>query len=240
MTSPFAAREKNWLAVLCFPWPISEAQRLASPTYQGIEHSLEKDFPDVYGALLKVARDLVGKHEHDPQEIEFTFESASGKDLYILQKRAMVHDQQADAPFFDVSSPKFGPPVAVGMGVAGGAYSGRVAINIEQIEHLTAEAPDDNILLLRPDTVPEDITMITRLSGLLTAEGVYFSCGRNRETPRQDCRGGLPGIGGNRESGNRQVGGSRGSGWRLDIDRWAHRKIFLGRLPIRAHAGHTL
>ena len=57
------------------------------------------------------------------------------------------------------------------MGVAGGAYSGRVAINAEQIDKLAAESPADNIVLLRPDTVPEDIAMITRVSGILTARG---------------------------------------------------------------------
>ncbi|MBN1321332.1 MAG: hypothetical protein JXA87_10885 [Thermoleophilia bacterium] len=122
----FTARSQgeDLVGGLVFPWPISEAQRLGSPTYQGIEHSLEKDYPGVYRALLEVARDLVSKREYDPQEIEFTFESASGKDLYILQKRAMVHERQENAPFFDASSPEFGPPAAVGMGVAGGAYSG--------------------------------------------------------------------------------------------------------------------
>ena len=92
-------------------------------------------------------------------------------DLYILQKRAVVQEQTKDAPYFDTSSPNFGPPVAVGMGVAGGAYSGRVAVNAEQIDRLLAEAPDENIVLLRPDTVPEDIAMITRVSGILTARG---------------------------------------------------------------------
>ena len=57
------------------------------------------------------------------------------------------------------------------MGVAGGAYSGRVAVTPEHIDRLEAEAPDENIVLLRPDTVPEDIGMITRVSGILTARG---------------------------------------------------------------------
>ena len=57
------------------------------------------------------------------------------------------------------------------MGVSGGAYSGRVAINAEQIDSLLAESPTANIVLLRPDTVPEDIEMITRVSGILTARG---------------------------------------------------------------------
>ncbi len=129
----FTARSQgeDLVAGLVFPLPVSEAQRLGSPTYQGLEHSLEKDHPTVYQALLEVARDLVGLREHDPQEIEFTFESDSPKDLYILQKRAMVQEQTKDSPYFDTSSRGFGPPVAVGMGVAGGAYSGRVAVRCQ-------------------------------------------------------------------------------------------------------------
>jgi pyruvate,orthophosphate dikinase len=156
---------------LVFPLPVSEAQRLGSLTYRGTEHSLERDYPEIFHALLAIAQDLVGEREYDPQEIEFTFESPEGKDLYILQKRAMVQERAKDGAYFDTSSPNFGPPVAVGMGVAGGAYSGRVAINAEQIDKLAAESPADNIVLLRPDTVPEDIAMITRVSGILTARG---------------------------------------------------------------------
>jgi pyruvate,orthophosphate dikinase len=82
-----------------------------------------------------------------------------------------VQEQTRDAAYFDTTSPNYGPPVAVGMGVAGGAYSGRAAVNAEQIDRLLAESPDENIVLLRPDTVPEDIAMITRVSGILTARG---------------------------------------------------------------------
>jgi pyruvate,orthophosphate dikinase len=191
----FTARSQgeDLVGGLVFPWPISESQRLGSPTYQGIEHSLEKDYPDVYQALLEVARDLVSAREHDPQEIEFTFESASGKDLYILQKRAMVYEQTRDAPFFDPDSKAFGSPAAVAMGVAGGAYSGRVAINAQQIDRLLAEHPGDDIILLRPDTVPEDIAMITRVSGLLTARGgatshAAVTAKRLGKTAVVDCR----------------------------------------------------
>ncbi len=156
---------------LVFPLPISEAQRLGSPTYRGTEHSLERDFPRIYQELLSVARDLVGEREFDPQEIEFTFESPNPQDLYVLQKRAVVQEQAKHAPYFDTSSPGYGPPAAVGMGVAGGAYSGRVAVNAEQIDALLAQAPEEDIVLLRPDTVPEDIAIITRVHGILTARG---------------------------------------------------------------------
>lgn len=169
----FAVRSQgeDLVGGLVFPWPISEAQRLGSPTYRGTEHSLERDFPQIYAELLKVARDLVGEREFDPQEIEFTFESPAASDLYILQKRSAVQEQTRDAAYFDTTSPNYGPPVAVGVGVAGGAYSGRVAIDAEQIDRLLAEDPDESIVLLRPDTVPEDIHMITQVDGLLTARG---------------------------------------------------------------------
>jgi pyruvate,orthophosphate dikinase len=127
------------------------------------------------------------------------------------------------------------------MGVAGGAYSGRGAINIEQIEHLTAEAPDDNILLLRPDTVPEDITMITRVSGLLTARGgstshAAVTAKRLGKTAVVDCRA-LEVI--------ESQGIARLAGVGVVVGDWISidgrtGNIFLGRLPIRAHAGHTL
>jgi len=225
---------------LVFPWPISEAQRLGSPTYQGIEHSLEKDYPGVYKRLLEVARDLVGIREHDPQEIEFTFETASGDDLYILQKRAMLQDRREDAPFFDVSSSEYGPPIAVGMGVAGGAFCGRAAIDIEQIDRLQAEAPGDNIVLLRPDTVPEDIAMITRVSGLLTARGgstshAAVTAKRLGKTAVVDCRA-LEVL---EHEGIARLAGTeiRPGDW-LSIDGRTG-NIFLGRIPMRGRASET-
>ena len=217
---------------LVFPAPISEAQRLGSATYRGVEHSLEKDHPQVYNALLQVAQDLVKKREYDPQEIEFTFESASGKDLYILQKRAMVHEQTPDAPYFDTSSPGFGPPVAVGMGIAGGAYSGRVAINPEHLDRLLAEAPQEHIILLRPDTVPEDIAMITRVNGLLTARGgatshAAVTAKRLGKTAVVDCR---------ELEVDEHQGTAKLAGTKLKVGDWLSidgrtGNIFLGRIP---------
>ena len=79
------------------------------------------------------------------------------------------------------------------MGVAGGAYTGRAAINADQLDRLLAEAPNENILLLRPDTVPDDIAMITKVSGLLTARGgatshAAVTAKRLGKTAVVDCR----------------------------------------------------
>ncbi len=218
---------------LVFPSPISEAQRLGSATYRGVEHSLEKDHPEVYNALFEVAQDLVKNREYDPQEIEFTFESDSGEDLYILQKRAMVQEQTPDAPYFDTASKSFGSPAAVGMGVAGGAYSGRMAINEEHLDQLLGEAPEENIVLLRPDTVPEDIAMITRVEGLLTARGgatshAAVTAKRLGKTAVVDCR---------ELEVDEHAGTARLAGSKLKVGDWISidgrtGNIFLGRLPI--------
>ena len=233
----FAVRSQgeDLVGGLVFPLPISEAQRLGSPTYRNTDHSLERDYPDVYRGLLSVARELVGEHEYDPQEIEFTFESPAAEDLFVLQKRAVVQELAKDSAYFDTSSPKFGPPVAVGMGVAGGAYSGRVAINAGQIDQLLAESPHDDIVLLRPDTVPEDIAIITRVSAILTARGgatshAAVTAKRLGKTAVVDCRD-LEVI--EREGVARLAGSELRAGDWLSIDGRTG-NIFAGRIPTLA------
>jgi pyruvate,orthophosphate dikinase len=58
-----------------------------------------------------------------------------------------------------------------GIGIGGGALNGRVAIDMEDIELLRKKYPGDAIVLIRPDTVPDDIGMIFETDALLTAKG---------------------------------------------------------------------
>ncbi|MFA4964605.1 MAG: PEP/pyruvate-binding domain-containing protein [Thermoleophilia bacterium] len=217
---------------LVFPLPISEAQRLGSATYRGAAHSLERDYPKVYEELLAVAQDLISEREFDPQEIEFTFESSEAAGLYVLQKRAVAQERAGETAYFDTASANYGPPVAVGMGVAGSAYSGRVAVDADQIERLLAIAPAENIVLLRPDTVPEDIAMIARVSALLTARGgatshAAVTAKRLGKTAVVDCRD-LEVI--ERQGSARLAGTELREGDWLSIDgRTGH--IYLGRIP---------
>ncbi|MCX6371890.1 MAG: PEP-utilizing enzyme [Actinobacteria bacterium] len=233
----FAVRSQgeDLVGGLVFPLPISEAQRLGSSTYRGTERSLERDYPEVYEELLSVACELVVEREFDPQEIEFTFESPAADDVYVLQKRGGVQEQAKDAAYFDTSSPNYGPPAAVGMGVAGGAYSGRIAVNEAQIDQLLAEAPAEHIVLLRPDTVPEDIAMIARVSAILTARGgatshAAVTAKRLGKTAVVDCRD-LEVI--EREGTARLAGGELRAGEWLSIDGRTG-NIFLGRIPTLA------
>jgi pyruvate,orthophosphate dikinase len=215
---------------LVFPSPISEAQRKSNPTYSHIDGSLEKNYPEVYGALLAVADDLASR-DYDPQEIEFTFESPSADDLFILQKRVMVAESTSDVQVFRHMLEGSLEPVAVGIGVAGGAYSGRVAVNQEQIDALLEECPDENIVLLRPDTVPEDIAMITRVQGILTARGgstshAAVTAKRLGKTAVVDCNQ-LEVL---EHQGMARISGNElGTGEWISIDGRTGR-IFLGRL----------
>jgi pyruvate,orthophosphate dikinase len=220
---------------LVFPLPISEAQRLGSPTYRSMPHSLERDYPAVYEQLVSISRDLVGEREFDPQEIEFTFESPEADSLYVLQKRPVVQERSVTAGYFDTSSPNYGPPVAVGVGVAGGAYSGRVAVNAEQITALLGEDAEAPIVLLRPDTVPEDIAIIGRVDALLTARGgatshAAVTAKRLGKTAVVDCMD-LEVI--ERAGSARLAGGDLRPGDWLSIDGRTG-NIFLGRIPIVA------
>jgi phosphohistidine swiveling domain-containing protein len=61
--------------------------------------------------------------------------------------------------------------LAHGVGVSGSALAGRVAFNVDNIARLKEQDPAAAIILVRQDTVPEDIKEIAAVDGLLTARG---------------------------------------------------------------------
>jgi pyruvate,orthophosphate dikinase len=149
--------------------PIAEEQRLAEG--QTSRHSLERDFPQIYEALLGHGRLLVNDLGMFHQELEFTFESGDPKDLYILQTRDTVLAPVSTVPAFLASDELEQAKVGSGIGAGGGALCGRVAHTAEDIARLREAHPEDPILLLRPDTVPDDIPLILQADGMLTAIG---------------------------------------------------------------------
>jgi pyruvate,orthophosphate dikinase len=149
-------------------FPISEEQRAAS---RGRDVSLEKDFPRIHHALMEHARTLIHELGMFHQEIEFTFESDDPADLYILQTRDTVMTPISSAPAFDPGEDLERARIATGIGAGRGALSGRVAHTAADIAQLRERFPDDSIILLRPDTVPDDLPMILEADGLLTALG---------------------------------------------------------------------
>jgi len=132
--------------------------------------SLEKQFPEIYQELLRLSRDLVYKKGYEHQEIEFTFKSKNKKDLYILQTRNCILKNKEIIPVF--TDPAIHAHlVGTGIGIGKGAMNGLAAFNMRDLEVLTKKYPRKNKILIRPDTVPDDIAMIFECDGLLTARG---------------------------------------------------------------------
>ncbi|HEY5657126.1 MAG TPA: PEP/pyruvate-binding domain-containing protein, partial [Myxococcota bacterium] len=149
-------------------FPISEDQnRTGKPS----RYSLQKDFPRIYQALEQHARALIYDQGMFHQEIEFTFESGDPADLYLLQTRDLALAQHSDVPAFVPTDALERARVAMGIGAGGGALCGRCAHTDEEISELLKQHPDDPIILLRPDTVPDDLPLILRVAGMVTALG---------------------------------------------------------------------
>lgn len=135
--------------------------------------SLEYCFPKVYKKLLSVARQLVYEKGWNPQEVEFTFDGPEEDNLFLLQSRDMLASKKSSglvSGFRETTLLKESR-VARGLGVSGGALCGRAVFNLEQIIRLRAENPDIPLILIRYDTVPDDIKEISLSDGLLTARG---------------------------------------------------------------------
>ena len=157
------------VAGLVETFPITEEQRLSESKATSV--SLERNFPGIYEALARHARTLIEEIGMFHQEIEFTFESDEPADLYILQTRDTVLSQAPSVLAFVPSEALEGSKLATGIGAGGGALSGRVAHTAADIATLRERFPDDPIILLRPDTVPDDIPLVLQADGMLTALG---------------------------------------------------------------------
>ncbi len=155
------------VAGLVKPMPISETQRkqaeLTGPSLQTL-------YPAIYKRLFDLASDLTENHGYAPQEIEFTFESDRPEDLYILQTRDQELHIGQEATVF-LQAPDEMRLMGRGIGIGGGAMNGLAAFDEKDIELLRKTKPSQHVILIRPDTVPDDIGMIFSCNGLLTARG---------------------------------------------------------------------
>jgi pyruvate,orthophosphate dikinase len=149
--------------------PLSEKQRLGGRTH--IEYSLETLFPRVYQRLSTIARELVIVQNWAPQEIEFTFQGDHEDGVYVLQSRNMAPRVKRVYPVFKLTEELHTNYMGSGIGVSGGALSGLVAFDLETIHRLRSERADQPIILLRSDTVPDDIREISMADGILTGKG---------------------------------------------------------------------
>jgi pyruvate,orthophosphate dikinase len=149
--------------------PISNEQKRLDGRKSDI--SLEDSFPKIYNELLNNAKALIYKERWGSQEIEFTFEGEDKKNLYILQSRDMTVTVKESVMVFTPSKELSSRYLSSGIGVGGGALSGRVVFDLDEIEKFRKKYPKAHLILVRSDTVPEDIQHISAADGLLTARG---------------------------------------------------------------------
>lgn len=150
-------------------YPVSKYQAVIEN--RPAELSLENKFPEIYQALRETAKIMIYENQWGPQDIEFTFESAHPEDLYILQTRNMEMRGRETIPSFESASEMSEKFISHGIGVSGGALSGRVVFSLDDISHWEKAEPDTPLILIRNDTVPDDIKEISATDGLLTARG---------------------------------------------------------------------
>ncbi|MEO5376706.1 MAG: PEP-utilizing enzyme [Magnetococcus sp. DMHC-6] len=137
------------------------------------DKSLESCFPDVYAALLASSHHLVYDLGWNPQEIEFTYDGPETDNLFLLQSRdmSMYDDNGQEGRMFRQTPELSLAHLAHGIGVSGGALSGIAVFNLEQILSAREKFPKTPLILIRYDTVPDDITEISLTDGLLTSRG---------------------------------------------------------------------
>ena len=133
--------------------------------------TLETHFPDIYNALKQWATELIYNRGWSPQEIEFTFEGPSPDELFLLQARDMAIRERKRVLTFVPEEVNPDQLLGHGIAVSGGAMSGRVVFSLEDIDQWRKKEPDTSLILVRGDTVPDDIQEIFSADGLLTARG---------------------------------------------------------------------
>jgi pyruvate,orthophosphate dikinase len=149
--------------------PLSEEQRRENGRKE--ETSFESQFPQLFARLNEIAEKLIYEQGWGPQEIEFTFQSDTEEGLFILQSRDMALRARRSYSVFAPSIKQEKAFLGNGIGVSGGALSGRAVFNLEEIEHYRHQHPSDSLILIRSDTVPDDITEISEADAILSARG---------------------------------------------------------------------
>jgi pyruvate,orthophosphate dikinase len=92
------------------------------------------------------------------------------QDLYILQVRNQNIRHETQVKVFEPRKEDM-TLVGRGIGIGGGALSGILAFGNDDLALFAEKYPEKKTILVRPDTVPDDIGMIFKCDGLLTARG---------------------------------------------------------------------
>jgi pyruvate,orthophosphate dikinase len=165
----FGVQGHDIVSGLVETYPISEKQRISENRNEEI--SLEAKFPEIYAELVRLAEILIYEKGFNHQEIEFTFEGPGKDKLYILQTREMFQIKSNRLKRFKSSDILQSSMLGMGIGVSGGALCGRAVYAEGDISYFRGAEPKTPLILLRPDTVPDDVGVLLQVEGLLTAKG---------------------------------------------------------------------
>ncbi len=173
------AQGEDVVAGIRTPYPVSKMNELVPDAYKQLEQ--------IFGKLET--------HFRDMQDIEFTVE---GGKLYMLQTRngkrtaaaaikiaidmaneklitpgeavLRVEPDQVQRLLYKQIDPKFdGESIAKGLPASPGAAYGKVVFTVKEAQE--AKQKGDRIILVRPETTPEDIAGIAASDGVLTSRG---------------------------------------------------------------------
>ena len=157
---------------------------------------MAEKFPEAFAQFKEVCG-ILENHYHDMQDMEFTVEH--GK-LFMLQTRngkrtapaalkiacdlvdegmkteaeavLMIDPRNLDTllhPQFDSKALKAATPIGKGLGASPGAACGKIVFTAEDAEAWKARG--ENVVLVRLETSPEDITGMKASQGILTVRG---------------------------------------------------------------------
>ncbi len=185
------AQGEDVVAGIRTPQPLTNAERHATESELP---SMEETMPEIYGDLLAV-RDNLERHYKDMQDMEFTVQQNK---LWMLQTRngkrtvkaalkiacdmvdeglltpieavLSVDPAQLDQLLHPALDPD-GERRMIGRGLPSspGAASGRIVFSADDAEDWTSRG--ENIVLVRIETSPEDITGMHVSEGILTTRG---------------------------------------------------------------------
>ena len=185
------AQGEDVVAGIRTPRNITKKARLESSSE---DLSLEETMPDAFAELTKIYKKLES-HYRDMQDIEFTIEN---KKLWMLQTRSgkrtakasikiavdMVNEKlitkdeallRIDPKILDtLLHPTLDPKakknvIAKGLPASPGAATGKVTFNADDAEQMKAN--NQNTILVRVETSPEDIHGMHAAVGILTCRG---------------------------------------------------------------------
>ena len=165
----FGVQGDDIVSGLVETFPVSERQRIAE--HRNTEISLEATFPAIYAELVRIAEIMIYEKGFNHQEIEFTFEGPEKDQLFLLQTRDMDQTKTKSLRRFKDTPSLHTSLLGTGIGVSGGALCGRAVYSEEDIKRFRKAEPKTPLILVRPDTVPDDVGVLLQVEGLLTAKG---------------------------------------------------------------------